>query len=94
MRRGASLHADQAWLEFTQKSENSATPQLLLQNNGPSRVHTVQLENRLGEINPECCNRHVNGSFPLLVSNSTNMAHRDAVRVEPSTPSDKCDLVS
>ena len=94
MRRGTSLNADQTGLELTQKSKNGSAPQFLLQNNNPLRVHTVQLENRLGEINPECCNRHVDGSFPLLVSNSTNMAHRDAVRVEPSTPSDECELVS
>jgi hypothetical protein len=53
----------------------------------------VKLENGLGEINPKCCNTHVDGSFHLLVSNSTSMAQCDAVRVEPSTPSDECEPV-
>ena len=34
----------------------------------------------------------MDGSFPLLVSNSTSMAHCDAVRVEPSTPSDGTEI--
>ncbi|MEY8144833.1 hypothetical protein, partial [Falsihalocynthiibacter sp. CO-5D18] len=36
----------------------------------------------------------VDGSFSLLGRNSTSMTHCDAVRVEPSTPSDKLELVS
>jgi hypothetical protein len=36
----------------------------------------------------------VDGSFLLLVKNSSNMAHYDAARVEPSTPSDEVELVS
>jgi len=32
---------------------------------------------------------HVDGSFALLVQNSTSMAHRDAAGLEPSTPSEE-----
>ena len=36
----------------------------------------------------------VDGSFHLLVLNIARMAHCDAIGVEPSTPSDKCELVA
>jgi hypothetical protein len=94
MRCGTGLHADQAGFQFRQEIQNSATAQLLLQNHNAIRVNAVKLKNKLCDVDPECCNLHVDGSFPLLVSNCTSMAHCDAVRVEPSTPSDECEPVS
>jgi hypothetical protein len=87
MRRRTGLHADQAAVKLPEKAENSASPQLLLQHDGASGINAVKLEIGRGQIDPECCNLHVDGSFPLLVFDSTSLAHRDAVGVEPSTPS-------
>jgi len=73
-------------------TEHRAPAQLLLQDDGTGRVDAVKLKHGLGQIDPQCSNLHVGDSFPLLVPNSTSMAHRDAVRVEPSTPSERLSL--
>jgi len=89
VRRRAGLHPDQAGLQLREKAEHGRAPQLLLQDDGTIGVNAVKLKDGLGQIDPECCNLHVVGSFPSLAPNSTNLAHRDAVWVEPSTPSDR-----
>jgi hypothetical protein len=33
------------------------------QDQSPVGIHAVKLEDGLGQIDPECCNRHVVGSF-------------------------------
>jgi hypothetical protein len=76
-------------LSQEQEVEHRAAPQFLLQHDGAIRVNAVKLKDGLGQIDPECCNLHVDGSFPLLVFDSTSLAHRDAVGVEPSTPSEE-----
>jgi phosphoglycerate kinase len=88
MRCGAGFHPDQAGLQLAEKVEHRTPAQLLLQDDGPSGVNAVKLKDGLGQIDPQCCNLHVGDSFPLLGCDSTSMAHRDAVGVEPSTPSD------
>ena len=92
MRRRAGFHPDQARLQLAEEIQNCAASQLLLQQNRTIGVNAMKLKDGLGEIDPECCNLHVDGSFPLLVCDSTRLAHRDAVGVEPSTPSGELGL--
>jgi hypothetical protein len=93
MRCGTSLHTDQARLQLAEKAEHCTSPQLLLQNNRAISINAVELKDGLGDVDPECCNIHVDGSFSLLVANSTSMAQCDAVRVEPSTSSEERGLL-
>jgi hypothetical protein len=88
VRARAGFHADQAGFQLAKKVEHRPASQLFLQDNRPIRIHPVKLENGLGEIDPECCNLHVVDSFLSWLSHCTSMAQRDAVGVEPSTPSD------
>lgn len=85
VRCGTGFHPDLARVQLAKKVEHGTSPHLLPQDNHPIRIDPVKLKNGLGEINPECCDSHVGGSFPLLVLNSAIMAHCDAVRMERST---------
>jgi len=94
VRSWARFHADQAGLQTTEKVEHRPAAQLLLQDHGAADIDPVQLKDGLGQIDPECCNFHVVGSFLCWRSQSTNMAQCDAFGVEPSTPSDELESVS
>jgi hypothetical protein len=89
VRGRTGFHPDQARLELAEKVEDGVAPKFLLQNDGTIRIYSVELENRLGQIDPECCNFHVVGSFLRWLSHSTNMAQCDAAGLEPSTPSEE-----
>ena len=78
MRAGAGLHADPARGQFRKKSQKRRAAQLPAQHDLTRLIHPVKLENGLGQIDPECCNPHVDGSFLLLATTFPNMAHRDA----------------
>ena len=88
MRCRAGFHPNQARVKLAQEIKHGTPSQLLLQDDDPIGVNAVKLKDGLGQIDPQCSNLHVGDSFPLLVYDNTSMAHRDAVGVEPSTPSD------
>jgi hypothetical protein len=65
--------------------------QLLPENHGAFRIYPVKLKDRLGQIDPECSDVHVDGPFLRWIATAPAW-HSDAVGVGPSTPSDGCDL--
>ena len=89
VRGRAGFHADQAGFEPREKVQHRPAAQSLLQDDGAADIDPVKLKDRLGQVDPECCNFHVVGSFLCWLSHCTNMAHCDAVGVEPSTPSEE-----
>jgi hypothetical protein len=52
------------------------------------------LENRLGEIDPECCNSHCGRLLPFVGVKQLQYGTLRCRWVEPSTPSDECEPVS
>lgn len=82
MRKGRSgFHPDQTGRQIPQEVEHRTPSKPLLKNNHATGANAVQVQYGLGEIDPECCNLNVGGSFPQLVLDSTSMARRDAVGV-------------
>ena len=78
MRTCAGFHADQTgWLTL-KELKHLAASELTAQRGTTLGVNTVQLENRLRQIDPDCGNL-VHGWLPLLaVFTAPNMAHCDA----------------
>jgi hypothetical protein len=79
MRRRTGLNADQAWLEPPEQRQKLITPHLPAQNRLPLPIDSMNLENVLGDVEADRGNLHLDGSFPLMVTDSTILAHRDAV---------------
>jgi hypothetical protein len=78
MRAGAGFHADQARRLTLKELQHLAAPKLSTQQRAALGVNTVQLENRLRQVDPDCGNI-VHGWLPLLaVFTAPNMAHCDA----------------
>jgi hypothetical protein len=57
MRRGAGLHADQARWQLLEKSQDVATLQLAPNDHQPNSVNTVDLKDRLRDIETDCRDR-------------------------------------
>ncbi|RYH06634.1 hypothetical protein EU800_23150 [Tropicimonas sp. IMCC6043] len=53
------IHAE----DLVEEIEHRAPPKLLLQDDSATGIHPVKLKDRLGQVDPECCNFHVVGSF-------------------------------
>jgi hypothetical protein len=78
MRAGAGFHADEARRLTLKKLKHLAAPKLTTQQGATLGVNTVQLENRLRQIDPDCGNV-THGWLPsLAVFTAPNMAHCDA----------------
>jgi putative transposase len=72
------FHADQAWWLPLKELKHLAAPELTAQQGTALGVNTMQLENRLRQINPDCGNL-LHGWLPLLVTSTAPiMAHCDA----------------
>ena len=58
MRARARLHPDEAGRQLFEEGEKALAPNPPLQNGVPSCVDAVDLEDRLGEIETDDCDRH------------------------------------
>jgi hypothetical protein len=86
MRRGTSLHADQARRQSFEKRNHLAAPQLLSHNNLLLGVDPVDLKHVLGDIQTDRGNLHLDGSPHVIRHNNHSMAPRCRERA-PSTTS-------
>jgi hypothetical protein len=57
MRRGASLNANEARRELREKRQDVPTLQLTADDHLPSRINSMHLKDRLGDIETDCRNR-------------------------------------
>ena len=62
MRGAAGFHAHKTARQTGHELQHLVAPQPLTKNDPASGIGAVQLKYRLGQINPECCNLHVDGS--------------------------------
>src|SRR6266702_4895838 len=63
VRRGASLYANQAWWQLLEECQDVTTLQLTANDHLASGINSVHLEDRLGDIEPDCRDRLHNSSF-------------------------------
>jgi hypothetical protein len=54
VRRGASLYANQAWWQLLEERQDVATLQLAADDYLASGINSVDLEDRLGDVEPDC----------------------------------------
>jgi hypothetical protein len=66
MRRRASFHANQTWPQVGKKPNNLIAPQSFSYDCRTGRIHAMDLENVLGQVQTNCCNL-AHGWLPLLV---------------------------
>jgi hypothetical protein len=78
MRRRARLDADKARLQPAKQREQLISPYLPPEHGLTLPVDAVDLEDVLRDVEADCGNLHVDGSFPLMVDDSTIMARLDA----------------
>jgi hypothetical protein len=57
VRRGASLDANQAWRQLLKERQDLATLQLTADDHLTSGINSVHLEDRLGDVEPDCRDR-------------------------------------
>jgi hypothetical protein len=57
VRRGAGLNANQAWWQLLKERQHVATLQLPADDHPAGGINSVDLENRLGDIETDCCDR-------------------------------------
>jgi transposase len=81
MRRRTSFDADQARLKPPEQRQKLIAPHLPAQYGLPLPIDPMNLEHVLGDVEADRGNLHVDGSFPLMVTDSTILAHRDAARL-------------
>jgi len=62
MRRGAGLHADETRRQRFEERQHLAAPELLANHDFLGRVDPVNLEQVLGDIQPDRANLHLDGS--------------------------------
>ena len=67
VRGRASLHADKARLQLPERVEYGAPAQLFAEDDFARFIDAVKLENRLGNIDPDCGNGHGGRLLFLLV---------------------------
>jgi len=67
MCRGASLHADEAGRQVSERIKHRAPAQFLAQDDSARFIDAVKLENGLGNINPNRGNGHGGRLLFLLV---------------------------
>jgi hypothetical protein len=88
VRRGASLYADQARWQLLKERQNVATLQLAADDHLASGVNSVNLEDRLGDVETDCCDACMASSSESWESLNNAHIHGTHVRVEePSTAS-------
>jgi hypothetical protein len=54
VRRGASLDANQAWRQLLKERQDVATLQLTADDHLTSGIHSVDLKDRLGDVETDC----------------------------------------
>jgi hypothetical protein len=57
VRRGASLCANQAWWQLLEERQNRAPFQLAADDHRAGGINSVNLEDRLGDVETDCCHR-------------------------------------
>jgi hypothetical protein len=70
--------ADQARLKPPEERQKLIAPHLPAQNRLPLSIDPMNLENVLGDVEADRGNLHLDGPFPLMVTDSIILAHRDA----------------
>ena len=78
MRRRTGFHANQARLKPFEKRQKLIAPHLPAQHGLPLLIDPMNLENVLGDVESDRGNLHLDGPFPLMVTESTILAHCDA----------------
>ena len=68
VRRRTGLQSNQAGSKVTQKIQDGRPAKLPAKDNLALRIHTVKLEHRLGQIDPDGCNIHVGRLLPIVGS--------------------------
>lgn len=84
VRRGTGFHPKQARLNRLKIGKNLAAPQPAADNNSASNGNAVNLEPGLGEIETNCANLHVGGSFHVVFTDDhygTSMPGAGAVHL-------------
>jgi hypothetical protein len=79
MRRRTGLKADQTWLKPPEQRQKLIAPYLPAKDGLPLSIDPMNLENVLGDVEADRGNLHLDGPFPLMVTDSTILAHCDAV---------------
>ena len=78
---GSGFHADKAGFRLAKCIKHGASAQILAEDDVACLIDAVKLENRFGDISPECGYGHVwTAPSCCLVYDKSSMAHRDAVR--------------
>jgi hypothetical protein len=57
VRRGASFYADQAWRQLLEERQDRAPLQLAADDHLASGINSVNLKDRLGDVQPACRDR-------------------------------------
>ncbi len=68
VRRRTGLQSNQAGSKITQEIQNGRPAKLPTKDDPALRIHTVKLEHRLGQIDPDGCNIHVGRLLPMVGS--------------------------
>jgi len=88
MRRCTGLDTDEAWRQFLEKSSDITALQLAPDGHLTFRVYTVDLKNRLCDVEPNCRDRLHGPAPPNQVTPSATTVRGTYVPVEePSTAS-------
>jgi len=83
----AGLHSHQTWTQPPEERQNLRPPELPAQNNSPVAIDAMHLKDGPGQIEADG-DRLIRGWLPSNgLLRSPSLAHRDAVRWGPSTPS-------
>jgi len=78
VRRRTGFDADQARLKRPEQRQELIAPHLPAQDRLPLPIDPMNLENVLGDVEADRGNLHLDGSFPLMVTDSTILAHCNA----------------